>query len=430
MKKRFLASILAICLFFTGANYNIFLAEEKDAASGNLITESDSDVNILTQKAFDSVFTQNTRALDESAIENISYTYSFQLCEDNVLSSDVHLWITMLVNEVEYPIELVGTVDACELSNGSILWMGPIRGIITIEGVEYLAIAAFVKLEEKLQMSLTIQGTSSENAIDPIVITFGDDVLTEEVYNELEEKTETVDNNVISATAERYASFTGQRASNGFTTTSNIPVRFTNSNVSGYGQRMKGYYDDDSRRIAISITSYCSNVDNYYNTLGFASTGVDEFVIELERGNNAYSYIAGMERFNFSLNKFGILTYIEGLFSDAMTLLDVSFPTETISALLSGVEGVITKEIDSNIATVTVELGALDYANFDNSGPGLPIIFQLQRSNSSYTGTHNYILRTSITYRTYLQQTYPASTILVYTNAYDAEDSINISLNN
>lgn len=419
---KFMAFVLSIvCVLTLPANV-------VEAASKSY--KADTSISVISQGALDDVLYGKERTVTELEFDEVSYAYNMAIIDENPMFANVDLWVILQINNVEYPIAMDGIVEACELSSERLLWQGPIIGEVVINAVEFQAIAGFVKLGEVVQLSLSLQPTTGNYSDGATIITFGEDVLTEDVFEELQEKMQTENEIVNVAQEEKEIALLSETATSDFEQIAIQYKPFTNSGISGVGQRLKGYYDISRRKLAVSIMSKCANVDSYYGTFGVSTTTIDEFSIGLEETGNGYSYIAGIETFGVSVKTTKVLTALLALFEDAMTLLDVTFPTSTISAILGELDGSVSRLDTRDKEVVTVEFGVLESANFDNSGPGIPVIFQLQKDNDSYTGLHNYTLSTTITYRTYLQQTYPASTTLLYTQAEDTSYSVNISLNN
>lgn len=419
---KFMALVLSIVCTLT------LPANVVEAASKSY--KSDTSINIISQGALDEVLYSKERSVTKLEFDEVSYAYNMEIMDENPMFANVDLWVVLQINNVEYPIVMNGTVEACELSSERLLWQGPIIGEVELNAIEFQAIAGFVKLGEALQLSLSLQPTTGDYTDGATIITFGEDVLTADVFKELQEKIQTK-NEVDNVTQEeKEIALLSETANSNFEQIAIQYKPFTNTSISGVGQRLKGYYDISTRRLAVSIMSRCSNVDSYYSTFGVSSTTIDEFSIGLERTGNNYSYIAGIETFGVTVGTTKVLTALLALFEDAMTLLDITFPTSTISEILGNLDGSVSRLDNTNKEVVTVEFGVLESANFDNSGPGIPVIFQLHRNNDSYTGSHNYTLSTTIRYSTYLQQTYPASTQLLYTQAEDTSYSVNISLNN
>lgn len=425
-KRRFFAKFMALVLCI--ACVLTLPANVVEAASKSYKT--DTNINVISQGVLKEVLCSNERSVAELEFDEVSYAYDMEILDDNPMIANVDLWVILHIDNTDYSIAMSGNVEACELSSERLLWQGPIMGEVEIDDIEFRAIAGFVKLEEKLQLSLSLQPASGNNLEGATIITFGEDVLTGDVYDELQERmqAENEDSNV--AYVENQISLLSETSSSDFDQIAIQYRPFSNTSISGVGQRLKGYYDISTRRLAVTIMSYCSNVNDYYWDFGTSNTTIDEFSIGLERTGNAYSYIAGIETFGVTVGTTKVLMALLALFEDAMTLLDASFPTSTISAILGELDGSVSRLGNSEKEAITVEFGVLESANFDNCGPGIPVIFQLQKNNNSYTGMHNYTLSTTITYRTYLQQAYPASTSLIYTQADDTSYDVNISLNN
>ena len=91
-----------------------------------------------------------------------------------------------------------------------------------------------------------------------------------------------------------------------------------------------------------------------------------------------YSSISGVESFNFTMPSQGssIRGALSPLFEDAMSLIGI--PTSTISAIVGSLYGTVEMNAYTNNYTVSFEFGLYDGANFDDSGKGVPVVFQIQ----------------------------------------------------
>ena len=420
--SKFMALVLSItCVMALPTNV-------VDAASKSYKT--DTSINVISQGALEEVLYSKQRSVTELEFDEVSYAYDMEIWDDNPMFANVDLWIVLKIDNIEYQIVMAGSVEACELSQERLLWQGPIIGEVEINDIEFQAIAGFVKLGEKIQLSLSLQPITGGSSSGATIITFGEDVLTADVYEELQEKMQAENELVNEAQMQNEIALLSETVDSNFEQIAIQYKPFSSTSISGVGQRLKGYYDISTRRLAVTIRSYCSNVDAYYSTFGVSSTTIEKFSIGLEETGNSYSFIAGIETFGVTVGTTKVLTVLLALFEDAITLLDVTFPTSTIAAIFDELDGYVSKLDNRNKEAVTVEFGVLESANFDNSGAGIPVIFQLAKSNDSYTGLHNYTLSTTITYRTYLQQTYPSTTTLIYTLADNTSYDVNISLNN
>lgn len=388
-------------------------------------------MNLISGEDFQNVFGPATRNANANpVIDNVSYNYSIAPHEDDPAFADVDMSYTMMINGQTYLINVAGVVDAYHLANGEILWEGLLRGGIVINGISYKVLTGFAKMdsETEIQVSVTIQASDDENSIEPIIFTFGNDVITMEIYEELAGNTQIVstenvfgelEEDVLSTTAAGTFTYLGYDYSN-----------FDGgANISGYAQRSRGYFNSDTNQFAVTIKSYCDNVDDFFAVAGVSATTIKSFDIELIRNDGystgSFSFIIGTEKYDFDVDDLGKAVLIKPLFDDIMGLLGV--PTSTISALLDGLKGSVEEDFHSNDTTVSVSFGLLQSADFDDSSVGIPIVFQLGR-NSGYTGNSSYTFVTSITYRTTYLPTGATTAGYIYTDGYDTSKTVSITL--
>jgi len=148
--------------------------------------EPKADVEILTPEEFNEVF-NSTDDSDETAIVNdIDYTYEFEVYEFEDILADVTLNIKLKVNKVTYPIEVSGMVKGYRLSDGDILWWGILKGNTLINMRTYDVSVDFYKRDSDpdIQVTLVSRSETSENT-SGFKLAFGEEVLTEKLQEEL-----------------------------------------------------------------------------------------------------------------------------------------------------------------------------------------------------------------------------------------------------
>lgn len=423
MKK--LISIVLVVTMLLPISLHTFSMENTN--KGN---DVDEDILVVTQESFGATFTsQKTRSV-ATEIEKINYSYELTESEDNEGVADVTLNIVMVIGNNEYPITVSGSVEAYELSSGCILWEGPIRGNTTINGVEYNVIAGFSKMDDAsdIQVSLTLQGADEESSLEPIVLCFGEELITSEVYAEIAENMEEVE----TQNEEERASTMSSRA----TTSSVSYVAYDYStfnsgyNISGYAQRTNAYFDSGRNCFIVAIKSYTNNINKYFSSTGAAYTTVHSFTTRLkfnDTGTSSYSWIGGVDTSGLPDDyNTGETILLRPLFEDAMSCLNI--PTSTIAAVLDGLKGSVVKDVEKANAYVTVKFGLLKGAIFDSCGAGIPVVFQLCRKTTGYSGNSSYTFVTSMTYRTTFIPTGTSIHQLLYFDAYDATATAKITL--
>lgn len=428
MKMKRLSAMLLVIVVVFSMTTTAFASETANMSSG-----TDTSVELIASESFQSVFdSPNTarNAEPEPVIDSVSYNYSLTPQQNNPLLAEVVLAFTMLIDSKTYPVYATGLVDAYQISDGDTLWEGLLRGRVEINETTYKVLVGFAKLDSSadIQVSVTIQALDNTDAIAPIIFMFGNNVINMEIYEELAEDTHKISTRNLSGELElEPASATSAGT---FTYVGYDYAYFDGgANISGYAQRSRGYFNSDTNQFAVTIKSYCNNVDDFFAVGGFSVTTIKSFAIELVRDSGystgSFSYIIGTEKYDFDVGDLGSAALIKPLFDDIMGLLGV--PTSTISAIFDGLKGSVEEDFHANDTTVSVSFGLLQSANFDDSGVGVPIVFQLGR-NSGYTGNSSYTFVTSITYRTTYMPTGSTTAGYIYTDGYDTSKTVTITL--
>ena len=424
MVAKVLSGMIALALLLQPMN---FQAKES-------LTKKASNVNILVQEPMNELFQQNAATDEDATIDNLEYRYWFDENKREALTANVDMLINMTVSGSDYTIEADGEVSGENLSSGEVLWMGPLEGEIEINNIEYLVMVGFTKMDELVQVSVTIQSKDDKNVIEPVRYSFGDNVITEDIYQEIIAEKETA---VCESHADRWPVTTtyamnsrsilnqpqlegGSGSSRKFYKLINsVSTKFSSGPKSMTGQTLYGYFDEENGRVAVAIRSYCSNLQNYYKSIGNTSTYIDSMKYTLKRGGINKSKIDGMESHDFKM-KDGIGTgLIMALVSDVITLLDKPIPISVLTELSSGyVVGTVTENHYDDITTVDIKFGTAERANFDKATGGIPIVFSLRETSTGYGKKHDYGLTSSIKYRSIVEtSTVPRP---VYTVYYDA----------
>ena len=137
----------------------------------------------------ESVQTYFPEQTTEKLMEKISsVSYQWALTKEDSNSADIRLEFDILDGKNSYKAKLNGTLLANELSSGKVLWEGPLTGEINIAGKSLSVICSFAKLSgnEKIQVSVTFPAISIDGKALPRLMSFGDDVITEEINQEIQ----------------------------------------------------------------------------------------------------------------------------------------------------------------------------------------------------------------------------------------------------
>ena len=129
------------------------------------MTKEATNVNILVQEPMNALFQQEEGK--DATVENLEYSYWFDENKGEELTADVEIKIDMTVSGATYEIEAEGEVSGEKLSSGIVLWIGPLEGELEINNIEYLVMVGFTKMDELVQISVTIQSMDDKNVIAP-----------------------------------------------------------------------------------------------------------------------------------------------------------------------------------------------------------------------------------------------------------------------
>lgn len=168
--KRLIPLLLALVLLFLSGS-----------ASTATVMYSDTDVDVLQgQEAVANVFGGSARSAQNLQIEKVQYSYTFDLSEEAETRANVVMQLRIFVGGRSYPITASGNVMAETLPDGDTLWSGPLYGTVTINSVTYDATAGFMMRAStgEMQGSLNLQAPCE---ISTLALTFGDQVLTQEM---------------------------------------------------------------------------------------------------------------------------------------------------------------------------------------------------------------------------------------------------------
>lgn len=437
-KNKMINQMLSVMLVF------VFLLQPMCFQAQEDLTKKATNVNILVQEPMNALFQQEEGK--DATVETLEYSYWFDENKGDELTADVDVMIDMTVCGMAYEIEANGEVSGEKLSSGSVLWMGPLEGLIEINNIEYLVMVGFTKMDELVQISVTIQSKDDKNVIEAVRFSFGDNVITEDVYQEIMGENEAiaygqhVDRYPVSTTyAMNSRSILNQPQLEGgsgglaypFRRIKLVSTNFASGPTSEKGQTLYGYFDESTDRVAVAIRTYCSNLKNYYKSIGNTSTYIESMKYTIKRGKIIKSRISGMESYDFVIKNHTGTGLIMALFSDVITMLQYPIPMSTLTELSSNnVTGTVNEKCYDEIAYVDIKFAATEHANFDKATGGMPIVFSLDERDSSYEAKHDYCLMSSIKYRSIVETgTVPRPIYTVYYDAaLDATCEINVDL--
>lgn len=409
--KRIIATILCVAILLLLTN-NAFAeslcAHDSKAAIGC------SGIRMMTEETYENIFSLSH--CQDQRINEIAYSY--EITSDGVDDS-VLLTFYLPVEDCIIPVKAVGIIQRYEFGKTA-LYEGPLFGTFRYDANEYDVTVGFMKdcYSSEIQAGVTITEHSQEESIEnnlnnSLVFAFGD-------FHFILFEDESLNNEYIDT------SKNVMHRSNPYV------VRSVNSvgcggNVAGYGQILYTMFDSSSNRVAVSIKTFASNVDNFYSNLGYVNTSISECSYNLSRVNSSdHSYIAGIESFDFPTGDYNNgAVLVESLFSDILSIFGV--PMATITSLFSNIRGEVSLVGNTNNTTVSLKYGLNQSIDYDNLSYGVPIVFQLDMSGS-YTASSQYTASSTVKYRAaVIPNGYP-DTVYFYVNSNNASSTISISL--
>lgn len=305
-------------------------------------------------------------------------------------------------------IQASGEVWAYSVSDGETLWEGPLDGETWYQGRRYRVIVGFAKLgsSDNAQMSITLQDAAGE--LDPIALSFGS-IVTPEMAQAVLQNAE---NDRQPEVRQQNAAWMGLGGSEAealprdeFVLCKSVYGDFSDSPVTGVGQRARLYFNDARDLATVCLTTYASKLNDYYDGVLDPESCVYSFSLRLKATDGAhgplsrYSHICNI----YSEDQFpssGGSVYLEAIFEDAMSVLGI--PTSTMSAWLSGVQGEASKSLGLWEASIQVRFPLSQVINFDGTGnTGVPMVACLAVSEpEAYVGNSPYEFSTTLRYRT------------------------------
>lgn len=245
--KKILCIILCVAITSTCFAYSQPTSVENNfSGSSNavevLLTESDS---ALVANA--ALQTQNIE------FESVDYSYQFELA--NEAEADVELEFTLCDGEGNiYPAFANGRVYLNSFSSVD-MWLGPLEGYITIEGVDYSILASFAKPTDSsnIQVGITFQSAGSinyatatiENIFHLKAVSFGENVLDNQAVEEIMNVySESVASSSLTNTENAESTSTNDEVVENFALSDITLAGFGSSeSIPGYGQRGRLYFD-------------------------------------------------------------------------------------------------------------------------------------------------------------------------------------------
>ncbi len=343
----------------------------------------------------------------------------------------------LTVDSNQYSFLLNGTVYPYTLQSGDILWEGMLEGTSIINNNDCILLASFIRLNDDIdvQVSLTIHVLNEEPDQSIIAFSFGSNILTNQIYNELQSSiTISHDHGSTASNINTIAS----TSSNGFIEIDSYPVYWQSGNSYKLSHTHNVYFSPLTNELAISIGTYCSNINSIYDDDNNISvTYVSSFEIRLKSPNtsnpNTIANIGGINAFEFELvDNSSVYSTLSDLFSDAFNYIGKPVSQTILNAIFGTLEnaakGTVTSSDNYKNSYVRVSFGLGDNHNFDDLTNGLPIVFLLEKNEPVYTGNSILTSHTSIIYRTSVMDANTLQSQIYYTTSPSTSRTHTITL--
>lgn len=198
-------------------------------------------------------------------------------------------------------IQASGEVWAYSVSDGETLWEGPLDGETWYQGRRYRVIVGFAKRgsSDNAQMSVTLQDAAG--ALDPIALSFGS-VVTPEMAQAVLQNAE---NDRQPEVRQQNAAWMGLGGSEAealprdeFVLYKSVYGDFSDSPVTGVGQRARLYFNDARDLAAVCLTTYANKLNDYYDGVLDPESCVYSFSIRLKATDGAHGPLSQVTNFD------------------------------------------------------------------------------------------------------------------------------------
>lgn len=394
IKKNIFMKVLVLMLVISTITSSSVMAKEKPKLKKN-------EIEFISNEA------QVSKIIDGSegtlTEESMTVDYSFEIEETNDERwPNVIMDIVIGINGKNYDFIAAGEVERLELTDNIKYLQGPLRGTVKIKGKEMDVIVGFQNVEgsEEVSLGLTIQA-SGESKSDIAFIRTGKKVKDETINNAIdkykdERKEKLVENEVDEPTTKEVST------SSSFSYEGSDYAYILNNGLNtetGSGTYMRAYEDEVGNRVKTDFKTFSFRFDDSdfpsVPNGQFIDASIHEFRMGLKRtSGDSVSYIANIEEIDFGSyeNKTSSLFYV---FLDVLAYFN--YPTWTIDAVFGDAEGKVTRGNYANHQYINVKVSAFDKVDFDTD-INMTTIFQLQDSNTNYSGSSSYNSYTDLTY--------------------------------
>lgn len=348
---------------------------------------NESDYNIVVpSESFNEIF-GHENIVPASGDDGIDYNYSINMSNNNQGTASLDFTITAFGQS--YPISVSGNVACIELTSDTLI-RGPLTGIQTIQGTDYIVDVGFTKSVSQNKISAGVTITSAdymenEDALQTMFY-FGDFVMSDNLMNEYQKY---VNNDNFDDVVDKSQSTTSvvpmSIINKGSATGSLIKSGFGEGsyNGSGTGQRLQVKVDTSRNEILCALTSYAKNIkqsDFVTGTLIDASVSAYQIGARQISGSAYIDQMDGVKDTGYSSNLKNLFySIIEDIASHWI-------PTSTLMSLFENVGGSVKTLDDASHSYMHVAMDSSERVTFDSQ----PFAFGfLIDADGGKTGTYN-----------------------------------------
>lgn len=420
--KKFMSILISIIVLISSVT--VVTADDYISADNLYVIEP------LTAVTYDATFgSQNANVIGSyrninTAEDTANIVYELSIDEADNTKGYITANIELLINNISYVVNAVGYAEATLLSNDT-YWQACLKGFLNNDSLTGEEVwIHFSKLNSKNDVLVSVSMSTTHG---PLSFMFGDLVLDEETYRELNATRSIGNSNYSVLSTDVYQPIPNSE----FSVVGNAFTNYSFPEMQYYSQRARAFYNPNANRVAVSLKTYASYFNDYkYSYGGYFDatylTGIHEMEISLVRTTSQdYTYIENIENPNLQVSMSYTQMYLYSLFYDALSVLGV--PTNTIELVLGNNQGIFNTSIYSDSCTIYMLAPYSEYYDYDSVEQGVPIIFQL---DSSTPATGEYIYLTDLTYKTLMTRpTYDPLTGIITGNQetilyYDAGSAV------
>ena len=384
--RRMITLLLALVMAFSVSSTCFALAHAETSYQGtaSLTWASDNYLQLFSSLP-------NTTECAPSSLQSIPYSLSYSPVDSRDILNASLTFSLPLPNSVN-TFFVSGQLKLLEITDTLTIWEGCLSGSHTIDSIDYKINVGLQKSvnSNAINAGVTLQPLSANSMSDYIFFSFGETVVPLNIATSLV-------NGIQSQSLPASDPVLLSQNSN-WVLASDIAVHWpSNASFSGYAHAQDVYVDNNPGKVAVVVSCYTDNVNEYFLRHGFAGTTVDSISYNLEKTNNGNPFIVGLA--NHPSNAGNTFDISKSEFWEMIVSIagDLGFPTsivDILEALLSHSTGGVSITSTTENMTATVSFSSSDNSKIDP--PGLPAIFQLGSFSPSAA---TFSATTSVRYR-------------------------------